>query len=263
MKKGWSLKTWDEVLEVRSGRNQKEVLNPKGKYPILGSAGNVMGYADKYICEEGTTIVGRKGTIDCPLYIDTKFWNVDTAFGLIAGKQLSKRFLYYFCRNFDFKSLDKGTTLPSLVKKDLVKIEMPVPPLSEQQQIVHVIDQAFAAIDKAKANIERNLQNAKELFQSELNRVFSQRSEHWEEKTLPSIVDTKCKLSYGIVQPGEDMPDGLPVVRPTDMKKMFVEFNTLKRISPERANSYKRTELTGDELLLCVRGETGGVAMIT
>ena len=92
----WEEKEWNELIEIRSGRNQKEVLNPNGKYPILGSAGKVMNYADKYICEAGATIIGRKGTIDKPLFITTNFWNVDTAFGLIAGKELTKEFLYFF-----------------------------------------------------------------------------------------------------------------------------------------------------------------------
>jgi type I restriction enzyme S subunit len=69
-----------------------------------------MEYADKYICEKGTTVIGRKGTIDKPLFIETNFWNVDTAFGLIAGKSLTKEFLLYFCKSFNFKELDKGTT---------------------------------------------------------------------------------------------------------------------------------------------------------
>ena len=126
MREGWELKTWKDILEIRSGRNQKEVINPDGKYPILGSAGKVMGYADKYICEEGTTIIGRKGTINTPLKIETKFWNVDTAFGLHALEVLNQDYLFYFCKNFDFTKLDKGSGRPSLVKSDLLKIKMPL-----------------------------------------------------------------------------------------------------------------------------------------
>ncbi len=85
---GWELKEWNDVLEIRSGRNQKVVENPNGKYRIIGSAGKIMGYADKYICEENTTIIGRKGTINSPLFIEHKFWNVDTAFGLHSKEQL-------------------------------------------------------------------------------------------------------------------------------------------------------------------------------
>jgi len=185
MREGWEIKAWNEILEIRSGRNQKEVLNPDGKYPILGSAGKIMGYADDFLCDAGTTIIGRKGTIDNPLYIETKFWNVDTAFGLIAGQDLNKRYLYYFCRSFNFKSLDKGTTLPSLVKKDLIKIQIPLPPLQEQKRIVAILDKAFTAIAKAKANTEQNLKNAKELFESYLQGVFE--NKNWEGKTLEQI----------------------------------------------------------------------------
>ena len=195
MKAGWEIKTWQDVLEVRSGRNQKEVLNPEGKYPIIGSAGKVMNYADDFLCDEGTTIIGRKGTIDKPQFITTKFWNVDTAFGLVAGEQLDKRFLFYFCSSFDFQKLNKGTTLPSLVKKDLVKIFIPIPPLEEQKQIVAILDQAFAAIDQAQSNIQQNIQNAQELFQSKLNQIFSQQGESWEKKAIGDLTELVTKGS--------------------------------------------------------------------
>src|SRR5690606_31967538 len=124
-----------------------------------------------------------------PLYIETKFWNVDTAFGLIAGEELHPKYLFYFCLGFNFKNLDKGTTLPSLVKKDLEKILIPVPSIAEQFLIVTILDEAFAAIDQAKANIEKNIENAKELFQSKLDEIFSQKGEGWEWKKLGEVCE--------------------------------------------------------------------------
>lgn len=180
----WPLKEWGAVLDIRSGRNQREVLDDNGTFPIIGSAGKVMGYANSYLCDEGTTVLGRKGTINNPLYFEQKFWNVDTAFGLVAGSELEKKFLYYFCLSVDFTKLDKGTTLPSLVKKDLVKVLMPVPGISEQKRIVAILDQAFADMEQARANTEQNLKNARELFESYLQQVFSQRGESWIEKSL-------------------------------------------------------------------------------
>ena len=185
----WELKEWHEVLEIRSGRNQKAVLNPNGKYPIIGSAGKVMGYADKYICKEGTTIIGRKGTINSPLFIEHKFWNVDTAFGLHSKELLDNLFLHYFCLSFDFTELDKGSGRPSLVKSDLLKVQIPLPPLPQQKQIVATLDKAFAAIDAAKANAEQNLKNAKELFESYLQNVFVNKGDDWEDKTLIQIAE--------------------------------------------------------------------------
>ena len=201
----WELISWKEVLEIRSGRNQKAVLNPNGKYPIIGSAGKVMGYADDYICEEGTTIIGRKGTINSPLFIEHKFWNVDTAFGLYSKESLDSRFLHYFCLSFDFTELDKGSGRPSLVKSDLLKVQIPLPPLPQQKQIVATLDKAFAAIDTAKANAEQNLQNAKELFESYLQNIFENKGDDWVSSELNEFVNfidyrgrTPVKTSSGV-----------------------------------------------------------------
>ena len=128
--------TFDDVLEIKNGRNQKAVENPNGKYPIYGSGG-VMGYADDYICDADTVIVGRKGSINNPIFVEEPFWNVDTAFGLAAKKDLlMPRYLYYFCMHFDFERLNKAVTIPSLTKSDLLKIEIELPEMAIQQDVV-------------------------------------------------------------------------------------------------------------------------------
>ncbi|WP_201609637.1 restriction endonuclease subunit S [Psychrobacter submarinus] len=188
---GWKVEEWNKVLEIRSGRDYKHVENPNGKYPIIGSAGKTMGFADDYICEAGTTIVGRKGNINSPMFIEERFWNVDTAFGLHVFDSLFNRYLYYFCLSFNFTELDRGSGRPSLVKSDLKKVLIPIPPLEEQKQIVAILDDAFAAIEQAQANIEKNIENAKELFQSKLNDIFSQKGEGWEEKVWDDVLEIR------------------------------------------------------------------------
>ena len=170
---GWETSQWSDILEIQSGRNQKEVLDPNGLFPILGSAGKVMGYANDYICDSGTTIIGRKGTIDKPLYIETKFWNVDTAFGLVAGKLIEKKFLYYFCLSYDFKSLDKGTTLPSLVKKDLIKISMSFPDKNQQLKIISLLDNLQSKSNDLQFNYQQELDALDELKKSILEKAFN------------------------------------------------------------------------------------------
>ena len=141
-----NLKRWAEVVSIISGKNQKAVVNPYGQYPIYGSGG-LIGYADDYLCEAGTTIVGRKGTINKPIFVTERFWNVDTAFGVSPGKALVPKYLFYFCEFFNFQALDKSTTIPSLSKSDLLKIEMPVPPIPEQQRIVSRIEELLSQLD--------------------------------------------------------------------------------------------------------------------
>lgn len=127
---------FEDILEIRNGKNQKAVENPEGRYPIYGSGG-VIGYADDYICEADTIIIGRKGSINNPIYVSEPFWNVDTAFGLSVKKDfVLPKYLYYFCKKFDFGKLNKTVTIPSLTKSDLLKIKINVPVKEEQQAII-------------------------------------------------------------------------------------------------------------------------------
>ena len=129
-------KKFIDILEIYNGKNQKSVENPDGKYPIYGSGG-VMGRADEYICPAETVVIGRKGSINNPIFVTEPFWNVDTAFGLVARKEvLLPKYLFYFCRYFDFEKLNTTVTIPSLTKANLLKIEIPIPSIIEQKSIV-------------------------------------------------------------------------------------------------------------------------------
>lgn len=154
MKKDWTYKKLGEVCDIINGKNQRAVENPDGTYPIMGSGG-IMGYADDYLCKEGTTIIGRKGTINRPIYVETKFWNVDTAFGLQPKEETNSRFLFYLCKSINFDRFNKSVTIPSLVKSDLLKIDIRFPETKdEQQQIVAELDLLSGMIEKQKAQIE-------------------------------------------------------------------------------------------------------------
>lgn len=187
---------FDDVLIIHNGKNQRDVESKEGKYPIFGSAGKVMGYATSYICEAGTTIIGRKGNINTPIFAETEFWNVDTAFGLAAKPDLDKKFLYYFCLSFDFSALNRGTTIPSLVKSELLEIAIPLPPLPEQHRLVAILDEAFEGIATAKANAETNLQNARALFESYLEATFAQQGVGWSQKTLGDLAEFRNGINF-------------------------------------------------------------------
>ena len=146
---------FSEVLEIKNGKNQKQVENPNGQYPIYGSGG-IMGYANDYICEPETVIIGRKGTINNPIYVENYFWNVDTAFGLQANKKLlHPKYLYYFCVNFNFEALNTTVTIPSLTKANLLNIDIPLPSLQEQEEIVGILSHIDALIEDIKAQVDK------------------------------------------------------------------------------------------------------------
>lgn len=144
--KNWKVKKWKDVLEIKNGKSQKDVIDEKGKYPIYGSGG-IIGYASNYITKANSIVIGRKGSINKPFIVKENFWNVDTAFGIEPdNRNINLHYLFLFCNFFDFKRLNKAAVLPSLVKSDLLNIQMPIPPFSIQEDFSIFIEQ----FDKSK-----------------------------------------------------------------------------------------------------------------
>ena len=152
--KGWCLCKISSVVDIVNGKSQKNVESPTGKYPIYGSGG-IIGKAMEYTCLAGSTIIGRKGTINHPIFVEENFWNVDTAFGMKANNQiLEDKYFYCFCLYFDFSKLDKSSALPSLTKTAIGNLILPIPPLAEQQRIVAKIEELFAQLDKIESSLQ-------------------------------------------------------------------------------------------------------------
>ena len=179
---------FSEVLAIINGKNQLKVENPNGKYPIYGSGG-IMGYADDYICEPETVIIGRKGSINKPIFVETPFWNVDTAFGLSANKDvLLPKYLYYFCEYFDFEKLNTTVTIPSLTKANLLNIEIELPTIEQQQEIVFQLDNVESIISLRK----QQLPKLDKLVKSRFIEMFGDRytnDKKWDNKPLYECAD--------------------------------------------------------------------------
>ena len=186
-----------------------------------------MGYATDYLCEANTTILGRKGSINNPQFITERFWNVDTAFGIFAKNGNDSKFIYYFIKSIDWSKKNTGTTLPSLTQQVVKSVELSVPPLAEQERIVERLDAAFAQIDELKSNAERQLAEARALFQSALTQAM-QPKPGWQEKKFIDVFDeitdfvaagSFADLRKNVVYNSE--PDYAQLIRTTDLKNRF------------------------------------------
>lgn len=226
---------WKELLEIRSGKNQKTVIDPNGQYPIYGSGG-IIGYATEYLCPPKTTIVGRKGTINSPIFVNESFWNVDTAFGLIPSSKLLPKYLYYFCCHFNFTALDKSTTIPSLAKRDLENIEMNVPPLDEQSRIVARIEELFSKLDKAVDTLKTTKEQLEVYRQAVLVDAFR-----------VATNSTHLKIGY-VCAKIVDCPHSTPkwekngklCLRTTNFKRGYLDLQSPNYVSEETFNDRNR-----------------------
>jgi type I restriction enzyme S subunit len=264
----WPSEKFADVLEIRNGRNQREVENATGPYPIYGSGG-VMGYASDYICEANTTIIGRKGSINNPLYVKERFWTVDTAFGLHPKERLHPRFLYYYCLYYDFSKHNRGTTIPSLVKTELLEIRMPLPPLPEQQRIVGKLDAAFAALTEAQAHVERNRANARELFESAARTAISNEVSNEQKYPLQALLDRRWIIDHMDGNHGGDYPkkeefidSGVPYISANCIRNEEVDFSLAKFLSPARASKLRKGFAKNQDVLFAHNATVGPVAML-
>ena len=139
---GWAICKMKQITSITNGKSQKNVETLNGIYPIYGSGG-VIGRANQYLCIAGSTIIGRKGTINNPIFVEEHFWNVDTAFGLKANDAILDKYLYYFCLSFD-----KSTAMPSLTKTSIGNVLIPIPPYKEQERIVAKIDMVLDTMNE-------------------------------------------------------------------------------------------------------------------
>lgn len=136
------MERWEDCLSITNGKKYDGEYQQSGTYPICGSGG-IMGYGEQKLCPGKTVILGRKGNINSPIFMESEYWIVDTAFCLDVDKQkLHPQYFYYWCKQFDFTRYNKQGVLPSLTKNDLLKIEMPIPPLELQVRFVNIIEQA-------------------------------------------------------------------------------------------------------------------------
>jgi type I restriction enzyme S subunit len=189
----WEVSKLEAVLDMYQPKtiSQKEMVED-GKYPVFGANGQI-GWHNDFNHEKPEVLLTCRGaTCGFLNWSLPNSWINGNAMVMRPkdSSKLSREFLFKaLAGGVDTTKAITGAAQPQITRKSLNPLCIPIPPLEEQERIVEILDEAFAAIDKAKANIERNLTNARELFQSRLNEIFSNPSEDWESKPLGEVCD--------------------------------------------------------------------------
>lgn len=177
-------------------------------------------------------------------------------------KIINNDFIYYYLSSQyqQLRTVSSGDgTRGGLNLKMINSYKIPLPPLPIQQRIVEILDKFTSLVSSLDSEIALR-QKQYEYYRNKLL-SFEEGEEGVEWKKLIDIVSEDCSVSYGIVQPGDDTPNGIPVVRPVDMTDNIVFNKGLKRTQKENSDAYSRTILKGGEILVCVRGTTGIVSI--
>ncbi|EFC8623966.1 hypothetical protein HG234_001197 [Campylobacter upsaliensis] len=153
----WEVRRMKFMASIHNGREQTEIADENGIYPIYGSGG-ILGKSMYFIYDKPSVLLGRKGTIDKPLFVEEPFWTIDTMFYTSVSKIVLPKYFYYLCLTIDFQFYISGSAIPSMTQYDLANISFALPPLQEQKQIANFLDEKCekinSVIEKTKKQIE-------------------------------------------------------------------------------------------------------------
>lgn len=184
-------------------------------------------------------------------------------FVLRPKPEVDPRFVYYFLQTETFmlgmESLQKGASYPAVTDGDVRSQSIAFPSLSDQQRIVAILDEAFEGIANAKANAEKNLQNAKAIFEEHLRAVFANSGGAWAEKRLGDLCS---RVSVGHVGPTSryycDAGIGIPFLRSQNVRPGRIDFDGLQYITPEFHRKLRKSILKPGDLLFVRVGANRG-----
>lgn len=143
----WEVKRFGEMLRICHGRGQHDVVESDGKYPILATGGEI-GRTNNYLYKMPSVLIGRKGTINSPQYIDTPFWTIDTLFYTEIFDSNHPKYIYYMFCLIDWLRYNEASGVPSLNSSTIENIEISCPSIKEQTAIATILSDMDAEITK-------------------------------------------------------------------------------------------------------------------
>ncbi|WP_262965142.1 restriction endonuclease subunit S [Methylobacter psychrophilus] len=286
MKSGWEVKRLGEVCSfIRGpfgGSLKKNIFKEDG-YAVYEQQHAIYDQFDKirYFIDEkkfnemkrfelnsGDLIMSCSGTMGKIAVVpkNIKQGIINQALLILSpSKKVSNIFLKLWMQSENFqdslKKYSQGAAIQNVASVKILKeIEIPLPPLPEQQRIVAILDEAFAAIAKAKTNAEQNLKNAKELFESYLQSVFENKLHGSEFETLDSLCEliVDCEHKTAPIQ-----ETGYPSIRTPNIGKGVLILDGVNRVSEETYNEWTRRAIPQtDDLILAREAPAGNIGVI-
>lgn len=210
-----------DILKIKNGKSQKNVEVSEGKYPILGTGG-IIGLTNSFLYDKESVLIGRKGTINKPMYMDTPFWTVDTLFYSEIKSNSDAKFVYFLFNTIEWLKYNTSTGVPSLTSTNIESIFVSIPEKIEQQKI----GDFFTKLDKLIELQTQKVDQLKKLKRGYLQKMFPQEGEtvprlrfsgfsgEWKEDKIGRIIEVGSV--YRIHQ-SDWTKEGIPFIRARDI----------------------------------------------
>lgn len=259
---GWSVYSLSDFLKVRHGKSQHQVIAEDGEFPILGTGGQI-GWASDFLYNKKSVLIGRKGTINKPQYIEEPFWTIDTLFYTEIFENADPKYIYYLFTTIDWYSYNEASGVPSLSASTIEKINVALPPIHEQQSI----SKALSNIDNLIESLEKYISKKKEIKLGTMQELitgkrrlpgFSRKLEKKKLGDIASMYSGGTPLSSNRHYYGGN----IPWITSGDLNQGRI--NHVKgRITKEGFDNSSAKMIKRGTLLVALYGATAGVAAIS
>ncbi len=285
----WEIKKLAWLTECLDGRrvplNAEERGRMQGDYPYWG-ANSIVDYVDKWLFDEELVLLGEDGapffdqTKSVAFHVTGKIWVNNHAHVLRPGRRIDAAFLAHVLNCVDYRAFIDGTTRDKLTQGDMNAIPMQCPEMDEQRAIAAILDRETARIDALMAKKERLIELLQEKRTALITRAVTKGLDpnapmkdsgvewlgeipaHWEVKRLWHLTPSDRRIMYGIVLPGPNVDDGVPIVKGGDVSAGRLCLDRLNRTTSEIESGYVRSRLRGGDLVYAIRGSIGEVAIV-
>ncbi|MDG6891970.1 restriction endonuclease subunit S [Clostridium perfringens] len=246
----WKEKKISDTLKIRHGKDQKLVANDLGKYPILGTGG-IIGKSNEFLYDKESVLIGRKGTIDRPFYMNTPFWTVDTLFYSEIKKGFCAKFLYYSFQRINWKKYSEASGVPSLSASTIESIKYILPELNEQEKIANFLSKVDSIIEKQ----EKKVQYWNSYKKGMIQKIFSQKI-RFQDGNKKSYTDwEEVRLSYILTETNNKNTGDLRVCSVSVRKGVIDQIEHLGRSFAAKDTSKYKLVKKGD--LIYTKSPTG------
>ena len=261
---GWKQTTLDKVLTIGGGKDYKHL--EKGSIPVYGSGGYMLSVSD-YLYDGESVCIGRKGTIDKPMFLKGKFWTVDTLFYTHSFKDSVPYFIYQFFQIVPWRSLSEASGVPSLSKSVINKVKINLPPLPEQRKIAKILSTWDKAISITERLIDNSKQQKKALMQQLLTgkkRLLDESGKPFKDEWETAMLSDIGKVFIGLVTTMTKyyVDDGIPLIRNSDIKPNTIDKTKMLQLCSDFSNDYDNRKLRKGDIVTVHTGEVGVSSVI-
>ncbi len=238
-----------DTLKIKSGRDQKSIIDENGNNPILGTGG-IIGKTNSFLYDKPSVLIGRKGTINKPQYMDTPFWTVDTLFYSEIHKEFLPKFIYYVFQNINWKKYDESTGVPSLTASTIENIKYYIPNLKEQQKIANF----FTLIDK-KINLQtQKVELLKKYKKALLEKIYKEKLKAIKLVNLKELAHLQGGFAF---ESKLFTKKGMPIIRISNINENIID---LKDVVYYNAGILidSKFEVNKGDMLIAMSGATTG-----